>query len=210
MNNLSINPKLQHYIETEIFPIYEKNEGGHGLNHIEYVINRSLKFAHQFQDINIDMVYTIAAFHDIGHHIDKDTHEILSAKMFYENENLKTFFNDAERLTIKEAIEDHRASSSSEPRSNYGKIVSSADRTTDIDTVLKRTHSYSLKHRSSFTLEEMIEEAYSHMCKKYGKNGYAKHYVEDPEYQEFIKSVDEFTKDKNQFVARYKEVNNIN
>lgn len=210
MNNLSINPELQNYIEREIFPIYEKNEGGHGLEHIKYVISRSLKFAYQFENINIDMVYTIAAFHDIGHHIDKDIHEILSAKMFYENEDLKTFFTDNERLIIKEAIEDHRASNDSKPRSNYGKIVSSADRTTDIDTVLKRTHSYSLKHRSSYTLDEMIEEAYTHMCKKYGKNGYAKHYVEDEEYTNFLNAVDEFTKDKNQFVERYKEVNNIN
>ena len=27
------------------------------------------------------MVYTIAAYHDIGHHIDSKTHEIISAKM---------------------------------------------------------------------------------------------------------------------------------
>ena len=54
MNNLSINPELQNYIEHEIFPVYEKNEGVHGLEHIKYVISRSLKFAYQFENINIE------------------------------------------------------------------------------------------------------------------------------------------------------------
>ncbi len=35
------------------------------------------------------MVYVIASFHDISHHIDKDNHEVLSAKLFYENEKKK-------------------------------------------------------------------------------------------------------------------------
>ena len=33
------------------------------------------------------MLYTIAAYHDIGHHIDAKNHEIVSAKIMYEDDH---------------------------------------------------------------------------------------------------------------------------
>lgn len=80
-----LNEQLTEYVENKIFPIYDKNDAGHGIEHIEYVIRRSLEFARQFDHIDLNMVYVIAAFHDLAHHIDKDNHEVLSAKLFYEN-----------------------------------------------------------------------------------------------------------------------------
>ena len=74
------------------------------------------------------MVYTIASYHDIGHHIDSKTHEIISADIMSKDNNLANFFTPEELITIKEAIEDHRASAKDDPRSIYGRIVSSADR----------------------------------------------------------------------------------
>ncbi len=79
----SINMQLIEYIENNILPIYDKNDSGHGIEHIQYVIRRSLDFAKQFENIDLNMIYVIAAFHDLGHHIDKDKHEVLSAKLFY-------------------------------------------------------------------------------------------------------------------------------
>ena len=58
--------------------------------------------------------------------------------MFIKDKNMKKWFNSNERNVIKEAIEDHRASSNHEPRSIYGMIVSTADRTIiDIDDTIK-------------------------------------------------------------------------
>lgn len=37
-----INGQLQQYVEKKIFPIYENNDSGHGIEHIKYVIKRSL------------------------------------------------------------------------------------------------------------------------------------------------------------------------
>ena len=99
-------------------------------------------------------------YHDIAHHIDKARHEILSAEIFYKDEEMKRFFTEDERLIIKQAIEDHRASSDSYPRSDYGKIISSADRSTDIDDFLRRTHSYTLKHFPNCTNKEMLKRAH--------------------------------------------------
>lgn len=66
---MQINKELWKNIEDNIFPSYRKNDLGHNLDHIKYVINRSLKFANEVDNINYDIVYTIAAYHDIGHYI---------------------------------------------------------------------------------------------------------------------------------------------
>ena len=91
-----INESLKKYIEEVIFPQYELNDMGHNINHIMYVIDRSLKFASEVEDINLDMVYTIAAYHDIGHHIDAKNHEVVSAKILGEDEKLKEYFTKEE------------------------------------------------------------------------------------------------------------------
>ena len=122
--------KLQEYIENHILPIYEKNDEGHGLEHIQYVINRSLKFAQTIPNIDYDMIYTIAAYHDIGHHIDRKNHEKVSAEILLQDKTLRNYFNEEEIIIMAEAVYDHRASLEYEPRSIYGKIVSSADRNT--------------------------------------------------------------------------------
>ena len=111
-----MNSKLIKYIEDKIFPIYNKNEEGHGINHIDTVIRKSLEIAKDY-DVDINMVYTIAAYHDLGHHVDRKKHEIISAEMFMEDEEMKKWFSDEKRKIIKEAIEDHRASCNHEPRS---------------------------------------------------------------------------------------------
>ena len=205
----TINKELKDYIEQQILPIYKNNDSGHGIEHIQYVVKRSLRFASQFPNINLDMVYAIASFHDIAHHIDKDNHEVLSAKLFYENEKMKDFFDDKQRKIIKEAIEDHRASLEYEPRSDYGKIISSADRTTSIDSVLQRTHSYTTKHYPDLDLFQMVERSYNHMLKKYGGNGYAKNYCYDEEYEQFKRDVETISKNKWEFTKKYLEVNRI-
>ena len=131
-----INKKLKKYLEENIFPSYKKNDLGHNLDHILYVINRSLKFAKEVDNINYDMVYTVAAYHDIGHYIDAKNHEKISAEMLLADEELKNFFTDEEIKIMSDAVYDHRASLESEPRSIYGKIVSSADRNNTIEDCL--------------------------------------------------------------------------
>jgi adenylate kinase family enzyme len=207
--NGAMNNELIDYIENNIFPEYSKNEDGHSIHHIKYVIDRCMKFSEQFEDIDLNILYTIAAFHDIGHHIDKKNHEKVSADLFYEHEEMKQFFNREQRIIIKEGIEDHRASSNKIPRSDYGKIISSADRSTDVNEFLKRTHLYTLKHQPDCTVEEMIERAYNHTKDKYGNDGYAKSYVVDIEYNNFKDEIINLLFDYEIFRIRYKKVNNI-
>ena len=202
---MEINRELLNYIDSNVFPTYEKNEWGHGIVHIKEVIKRSIKFADTIENINYDMVYTIAAYHDIGHYINAKQHEKISADMLLADKNLKKFFDDKQIKIMAEAIEDHRSSISGEPRSIYGKIVSSADRPTVVETALKRTYFYTIEHNPGYTIEQVIESSRQHLINKFCKNGYAKNkmYFEDTDYFEFLKYIDEITQDELKFKERY-------
>lgn len=197
---MKINNELKKYIERNIFPEYSKNEPAHNIEHIKYVINRSFKFANTVPDINYDMVYTIAVYHDIGHHINSKRHEIISGEIMSKDENLKRFFSEEELKVIKEAIEDHRASSDHEPRSIYGKIVSTADRNITIEDCLSRTYTYGKKLNPSASDEELYLRAHNALIKKFGENGYAKFFFEDKEYEKFLKDIRELLSNKSLYI----------
>ncbi len=205
-NKMEINKELKNYIENNVLPEYEKNEKGHDINHIKDVIDRSFELVKENNlDVNPDMVYTIAAYHDIGHHIDSKTHEIISADMMFKDEELKKFFNDSERMIIKEAIEDHRASAKEDPRSIYGRIVSSADRNNKVELCLKRTYTYGKKLNPEATDEELFLRAHDVLTKKFGEDGYAKFYFKDAKYEQFLKDIRKLLKDKDKFIKTQKE-----
>lgn len=201
-----MNNELVKYIENEIFPLYNRNEEGHGINHIKTVIKRSLELAKDY-DVDLDMVYTIASYHDLGHYIDRKTHEIISAEIFMKDEKIKEYFTDEQRSIIKEAIEDHRASSNHEPRTIYGKIISTADRTIiDIDNTIKRSYSYGKRNYIGLSEEEQIERVYQHLTEKYGENGYAKVYLEDKEFEDALDKLRQALSNKEEFIKRVKKV----
>ena len=201
---MKINDKLKEYIEENIFPVYEKNEPAHNIDHIKYVIGRSFKFADTIPNINYDMVYTIASYHDIGHHINPKTHELVSAEIMYNDDKLKAFFTDEERQIIKEAIEDHRASSNHEPRSIYGKIVSTADRNNTVETCLQRSYCYNKKLHPEYDDEQIFEDCHFHLNDKFGENGYAKFFFKDEEYEKFLTDIRTLLSDKDKFIETQK------
>lgn len=201
-----MNNELVQYIENEIFPLYNRNEEGHGINHIKTVIKRSIELARGY-DVDLDMVYTIASYHDLGHYIDRNKHEIISAEIFMKDEKIKQWFTDEQRNIIKKAIEDHRASSNHEPRTIYGKIISTADRTIiDIDNTIKRSYSYGKRNYIGLSEEEQIERVYQHLTEKYGENGYAKVYLEDNEFEDALDKLRQALSNKEEFIKRVKKV----
>lgn len=195
-----INPKLKEYIETNIFPEYEKNEKGHGIGHIQDVIRRSFRLISQNNlPVNPNIVYTVCSYHDIGHHIDAKQHEKVSAEMMAKDENLREFFSKEERKIIQEAIEDHRASSDHEPRSIYGKLVSSADRNNTVELCLERSYRYGKKHSPEASEQELYERAYNALLAKFGEGGYAKFYFHDEDYERFLTEIRKLLQDKENF-----------
>ena len=206
--NKELNEELVEYIEKEIFPLYDRNEFAHGINHIKTVIRRSLELADGY-DVDFNIVYTVAAYHDLGHFIDRKRHEIISAEMFMKDENIKRWFADEQRMVIKEAIEDHRASCNHVPRTIYGKIVSTADRTiVDIDNTIKRSYTYGKKNYIGLSEEEQFERVYEHLVEKYGESGYAKVYLEDKEFDEAVSKLRQALENREEFIERVKRVVN--
>lgn len=198
-----INLELQKYIEEQILPLYDNNIGGHGISHIKFVIERSFELINEFKlNLNLNMVYTIAVFHDIGYKINPDNHEAISAQIFLDDINMKRFFTDNEINLIAEAIIDHRASLEYEARSVYGKIVSSADREISVENMLKRSILFQKdKHKDECpTNMQIIDYSYKKLLSKYGKDGYAKMYFPDKKYLDYINKIQELLDNKNKFV----------
>ena len=204
-----VNPQIRHYIETEILPQYHSLKG-HTDQHIKDVIRRSFQIAQNLDGINLNMVYVIAAYHDLGRLVDNKTHHLESAKMLKSDQALKSFFTEAEIQTMAEAAEDHRASLGHEPRSVYGKIVSCADRATDISEPLARAYDYGKSLYPDWSEEDIIERARLHLREKYSRNGYAVKtmYFQNPEFDEFIRKIEEITATKEKFYKIQVDFNN--
>ncbi len=202
-----VNVNLRRYIEENILPEYNLNDKGHNIDHIEFVLNRAYEISLNYE-LNLDMLYTVVSFHDIACHINREEHEILSAKRMYEDDVLKSFFTEDERIIMKEAIEDHRASLEYVPRNIYGKILSSADRKIDIDIYLTSSMGFSIKKNPLITDEDVIEESYQFAIKKFGKEGYAttKMYVEDRKYKEYLEEIQRLIDNKEEYILRAKKV----
>lgn len=200
--------ELKDYIENNIFKEYEKNEKGHGVEHIKSVIERSFEIS---KALNVDkrFVLVIAAYHDIGHHIDKDKHEIISAEIFMNDKFMEKYFSLAERIVIKEAIEDHRASSKTVPRSIYGKIVADSDRTISLDVSLKRSYEYNKFHYKGMSEDKVLDEVYKHIQEKFGENGYMKLYLNDEKNLKALAEIRNVLSNKEEFYRRLKKVNNL-
>ena len=134
----AINQQLRCYIETAIIPQYEKFDDAHKSDHVQSVIENSLDLA-QHYEVDINMVYVVAAYHDVGLIYGRDVHHIESAKMLGNDNHLRQWFSDAQVEIMGQAVEDHRASNKHEPRTIYGKIVAEADRMISADVIIRRT-----------------------------------------------------------------------
>lgn len=171
-----MTPSLQNYIESEILPRYEAFDAAHQRDHADSVIRQSLALAEHY-DVNKDMVYAIAAYHDTGLVVDRKTHHLESGRIIREDARLLEWFTPEEIEVMAQAAEDHRASSDHEPRSIYGKIVAEADRLIDTDTILRRTVQYGFAHYPEMSREEQIVRAIAHLHEKYAEGGYLKLWI---------------------------------
>ena len=183
---MKVNEKLKQYIEKNILPEYQKNDEGHNLDHAMCVIRRSFVFANMVDEINYDMVYTVAAYHDVAVHVDRENHEKLSGEILAQDKKLREFFRDEEIQIMKEAVEDHRASLEEEPRSVYGKIVSSADWNTRIEIVFIRSFFVVKERQPGSVIEDYLEYTYKRLSKRYGEESPENMFYEDEIYQVFL------------------------
>jgi len=162
---------LHEYIENEILPRYAAFDKGHQRDHAESVIQESMVLA-QEHGADQEMAYVIAAFHDLGLEKGRELHHIYSGEILMADPILPQFFNKEQLMLMRDAVEDHRASSKNAPRSIYGAIVAEADRHIDPETILRRTMQFGLKQNSEADFEWHFNRAYQHMLEKYAEGGY--------------------------------------
>ncbi len=173
-----MNSTLKAYIEQEILPRYTHFDKAHQLDHITTVIDQSAKLADmlaaQGTEVDRDMVYVIAAYHDLGIVNGRDNHHTDSGKILMADPVLPQYFTSEQLVTMKEAVEDHRASSKQAPRSLYGRIVAEADRQIDPHTILLRTLQFGLKNYPELDKAGHFARTAQHLVEKYGEGGYLK------------------------------------
>jgi uncharacterized protein len=167
---------LVEFIETQILPKYAAFDRAHNMEHVVRVIRNSLELV-KSTGADTDMVYTIAAYHDLGMCGHRADHHLRGGKILAADARLKKWFSPEQIKIMKEAVEDHRASASRSPRSIYGKIVAEADRDIDPDRIIRRCIQYGLANYPEKSIEEHWERFKEHMGNKYSKEGYIKLWI---------------------------------
>lgn len=167
---------LMEFVEQQILPRYNAFGESHGLRHVLRVIQNSLKLV-PVTGADIDMVYVVAAYHDLGMEGPRAIHHLTSGKILMADSRLKRWFSPEQIKIMKEAVEDHRASSSRQPRSIYGKIVAEADRDIDVHEIFLRAIQYGRENYPRKTKEEHWQRFADHMDEKYSNNGYIKLWI---------------------------------
>lgn len=201
LNYMEVNPEIMNYVQQNIIPKYIGFDKAHNLDHVSKVIRNSMNIAADY-DVDLNKIYVIAAYHDVGLSQGRGDHEKSSGAFLISDTQLEKWFSEAEIMLMAEAVEDHRASNNYEPRSIYGKIISEADRDIEYTTILTRTIQYSLENFPDYTAEQHFQRTYEHIRDKYGENGYLKLWLKTEmnqrnlaELRSKVKSIETFRMD---------------
>ena len=173
-----ISQTFRQYIEENIIPQYDKFDKAHQRDHVMMVIRQSMELAEKLE-VNVDMVYAIAAYHDTGLCEGREHHHEVSARIIRADHTLRKWFTEEQIDIMADAAEDHRASSNHEPRTIYGRIVAEADRFIDADTIIRRTIQFGLDHYPELGPKEHFLRMVSHLREKYGRGGYLHLWFDD-------------------------------
>ena len=193
---LQIDKNLIAYIEQEILPRYDHFDAAHQRNHAEEVIERSLALAEQY-NVDVNMVYAIAAYHDTGLCEGRDTHHLVSGRIIREDTKLREWFDDDQIETMAQAAEDHRASSGHEPHSIYGKIVAEADRLISPEKVIRRTIQFGLDHHPELDKEGQYQRFREHLLEKYSDTGYLRLWIPESDNAARLEELRAIIRDEN-------------
>lgn len=196
-----MNLEIMEFVEKNILPRYNNFGASHGVSHAQHVIAESMVLAERL-GADQDMCYIIAAYHDLGMEGPRAIHHITSGKILQADARLKRWFTADQIKIMKEAVEDHRASSSHQPRSVYGKIVAEADRELDPETVFTRIILYGFEHYPEMDEAHHWERFVEHLENKYSEVGYIHLWIPNSPNQERLNVLREMIHDK----AKLREV----
>jgi len=173
-------PGLETYLREEILPKYADHDVGHGLAHIERVLN----FAYQLSDVlgkkgvDEDLLTTAVICHDLGvtsnSRAGRAGHNVRSAAMVRADKGLSRFFTREEKRAVAMACYEHRASYRGERKDLLSKIVADADTMDSVN--FERIILYFEERFAGESDESVIEQMWQHyMRKQHPEKGYARY-----------------------------------
>ena len=171
-----VDPSLKRYIENTVIPRYGSFDKAHREDHARTVIERAMAMAAGL-DIDPNILYAAAACHDLGLSVDRATHHLESGRIIREDSFLRSFFSPEDLETVARAAEDHRASSKSEPRGIYGRLVAEADRLIEPYTIIRRAVQFGLDNYPELDVEGHWQRSLAHLREKYGDGGYLRLWI---------------------------------
>ncbi len=200
-----INKNLFTYVKQQILPCYDCFDTAHQRSHAEEVIERSLTLS-EYYDVDMNMVYTIAAYHDTGLCECRETHHLVSGRIIREDMKLREWFSEEQIETMAQAVEDHRASSNHEPRSIYGKIVAEADRLISPEKVIQRTIQYTQDHFPDYNKEQQYQRFREHLIEKYSDTGYLKLWIPESDNAVQLEKLRTIIRDENKMRNAFEQL----
>ena len=205
MINNTASLDLVEFVETKILPKYANFDKAHNMEHVTRVIRNSMALA-RTTGADVNMVYVIAAYHDLGMSGPRAIHHITGGKLLMQDMRLRKWFSESQIKIMKEAVEDHRASASHAPRSMYGKIVAEADRDIDPDMVLRRTVQFGLANYPEKSRDEQWKRVCDQLENKYSNNGYIRLWIPGSENEKKLKALREIIADRHKLLQIFNDI----
>ena len=180
--------EFQREVRTFYEPFYKDGDLAHQIDHADSVCNLALEMN---KECDPKLIILASYIHDIFNAADRKNHNQLAYNYILEaNDKFLKELSKEELLQVAHAVLEHRASFQGEFYSKLSEIISSADRgAPDIKEVVIRSMQFNGCN---------VKDAYHHIKRKYGSNGYAnypksyqKHFSK--ELAEFQKRVDNIT-----------------
>lgn len=159
-------------VKNQVYDLLNKDNSGHGNDHIDRVLDLSLKFA-QKETANEDVVALIALLHDVDDYKlfgEENAENLTNAKSIMKKANVP---NDIQNQVLEslKCIGYSKLLKGFRPATIEGKIVSDADMcdALGVNGVL-RVYKYSMKNekpffdKNIFPIEDMTAEKYTRKC----------------------------------------------
>lgn len=159
-------------IKEQVSELLNRDNSGHGMDHINRVLNLSLKFAKK-EKVNKDIVALIALLHDVDDYKlfgMEFAENLINAKTIMTNCNINY---ETQRQVCSElkCIGYSKLLKGFRPKTIEGQIVSDADMCDALGANgILRVYTYSLKNgkpffdRNNFPIENMDAEEYTRKC----------------------------------------------
>jgi len=159
-------------IKTQVEELLKSDNSGHGMEHINRVLDLSLKFAKE-ENANIEIVSLIALLHDVDDYKlfgNENAKNLPNARLFMENANVSEEVQEQVIRELQNFGYSNRLKGLS-PSTLEGKIVSDADMCDCIGVNgIIRIFTYSLKYnkpffdKNIFPIEDLSVEEYQTKC----------------------------------------------